>query len=271
MQSYPLFAAPPAVLPALRWTGYDACSTASNHSVDQGFAGVTRTLDLLDAAGLPHVGTARTRAESKKIVTFEVNGIRIAWLSATYGTNGMPVDADKPWSVRLIDVDAIKQEARRARAGGADAVIVALHWGDEYAHAPSAFQVDVAHRLTRSKDITLIYGHHAHVVQPIRKVNGTWVIYGLGNLVAGQRNTAPGVNDGLIAQVRLSRTGTGPVQVSRPGYRPTYIDEQATSPEVNGGFVVYDIRRALRDPNLDAGTRAELRASLARTRSVMDQ
>lgn len=262
-RSYPLFAAPPAIAGGLRWAGYDACSTASNHSVDQGFGGVTRTLDRLDEVGLTHTGTARTAEEATRIVTFDVNGIRIAWLSATFGTNGMPVDADRPWSVRLIDVADIIADARRARKAGADAVIVALHWGEEYVHAPSAFQVEVARRLTRSEDITFLYGHHAHVVQPIEKVNGTWVIYGLGNLLAGQGDTAPGVNDGLIAQVRLQLTAAGQVRVRRPTYRPTYIDERA-------GFRVYDIRRALADPRLDSSTRAELRASLARTRAVLD-
>jgi poly-gamma-glutamate synthesis protein (capsule biosynthesis protein) len=177
----------------------------------------------------------------------------------------MPVDADKPWSVDLIDVPRILREARRARAAGADAVLVALHWGDEYSHAPSAYQRDVADRLTRSPDVTLVYGHHAHVVQPIRRVNGTWVIYGLGNLLAGQRNTAPGVNDGVVGLVTLRQRGSGPVRVLPPTYRPTYIDES----DPRGEFRVYDVRRALADPRLDAQTRAELRASLARTDAVM--
>ena len=221
---------------------------------------------MLDAEALPHSGTARTRKEASATTVLEVGGLRLAWLSYTYGTNGMPVDDDKPWSVRLIDVPRILQDARRATAQGADAVLVALHWGDEYSHQPSAYQLDVADRLTRSPDITLVYGHHAHVVQPIRRVNGTWVVYGLGNLLAGQRNTAPGVNDGIIGLVTLQRRGTGPVRVLSPTYRPTYIDESDT----NGEFTVYDVRRALADQGrLDPGTRAELRASLARTQAVL--
>ncbi len=264
-QSYPLFAAPPALVPALKWVGYDGCSTASNHSVDQGFPGVARTLDTLDAAGLVHAGTARTARESARVTGFRVNGMDIAWLSYTYGTNGMPVDADKPWSVNLVDVPRVLRDARRARAAGADAVLVALHWGDEYSHAPSAYQRDVAERLTRSEAITLLYGHHAHVVQPIERVNGTWVMFGLGNLLAGQSTTAPGVSDGLIGLVTLRQRGSGPVRVARPTYRPTYIDES----DARGEFKVYDVRRALADADTDARTRAELRASLARTRAAI--
>ena len=270
--SYPLFSAPPQVAGALRWAGYDGCSTASNHSVDQGFGGVARTLDALDASGLAHTGTARTRAEASRVVLLRRDGLSIGWVAATYGTNGMPVDADKPWSVNLIDVPEILRDARRARAAGADAVVVSLHWGEEYAHQPSAFQLDVADRLTRSGVVTLVAGHHAHVVQPIRRVNGTWVVFGLGNLLAGQGTTAPGVNDGMVVEVTLRQRsgpdGWGPVRVLPPRAFPTHID--ATGP---AGFLVHDVERALDGQSvtgrLDAATRAELRASLASTRAVL--
>lgn len=262
--SYPLFSAPPQVAAALAWVGYDGCSTASNHSVDQGFAGVGRTLAELDRVGLTHTGTARSRAEAGRIGTFDVHGIEIAWLSYTYGTNGMPVDADNPWSVNLIAAERIERDARRARAAGAEAVLVALHWGDEYSHTPSAFQRDLADRLSRDPDITAIYGHHAHVVQPIERVHGTWVVYGLGNLLAGQGTTAPGVNDGMVAILTLRQRGDRPVRVLRPAYHPTHIDP--TGPF--GEFRVYDVGRALAG-RVGPGARAELRASLAATRAVV--
>jgi poly-gamma-glutamate synthesis protein (capsule biosynthesis protein) len=223
--SYPLFSVPREVIRGLARTGYDACSTASNHSVDRGFPGVVRTIDALDRAGLAHTGTSRSRAAADDIVIFDVEGIRIGWLSYTYGTNGMPVD--KPWSVNLIDPARILRDARRARAQGADAVLVALHWGDEYSHVPSDFQVSLARRLTRSPAITLVYGHHAHVTQPIRKVNGKWVVYGLGNLLADQETVAPGVDDGLIAEVTLTRTGDSPVRVTRMATVNTHIQRDA--------------------------------------------
>lgn len=265
--SYPLFSAPPQVAAALRWTGYDGCSTASNHSVDQGLVGVARTLDTLDATGLRHAGTARTPAEDRRVVLLRRQGMTVAWLAATYGTNGMPVE--RAWSVDLIDVGALLRDARRARAAGADAVVVSLHWGTEYSHVPSAFQRDVAERLTRSGLVTLVYGHHAHVVQPIRRVNGTWVVFGLGNLLAGQRTVAPGVNDGMVVEVTLRQRrsgagGWGPVTVGRPRAFPTHIDEHGP----DGEFRVWDVTSAVRGP-LDPATRAELRTSAAVTRRVV--
>lgn len=258
-QSYPVFAAPPAVVSALVRTGYDGCSTASNHSVDQGFEGIGRTLADLDRAGLTHTGTARTPGEAARSTIITRSGIRIAWLSYTYGTNGIPVE--KPFSVDLIDPERILADAHRARTQDhADAVLVALHWGDEYAHSPSAYQLQIADRLTRSPDITMIYGHHAHVVQPIRMVNGRPLIFGLGNLLADQGTVAQGVTNGLIGMFTLVRRGDGPVRVEGVGYRATHIVRRG------GSIRVYDIPRALADPDLKPSLRAELLAARAETR-----
>lgn len=221
--SYPRFSAPPQLAEGLRATGYDGCSTASNHSVDQGTPGVIRTLDTLDEAGIAHVGTARSRKEARRPLLVRVNDITVAWLSYTYGTNGLPVDAERPWSVNLIDPERIVADARRARRAGADAVLVALHWGTEYVTEPTPDQRRLAEQLTRSRAITLVYGHHAHVVQPIEKVNGTWVVYGLGNLLADQGTVAAGVNEGLMVEFVLRRRADGRVVAGRPEPIPTRI------------------------------------------------
>ena len=220
---YPLFAAPPAILPALRWAGYDACTTASNHSLDSGFEGLTRTLRYLQAAGLEHAGTAATRRESRRPVLVEAGDVTVGLISATYGTNGLPLPAGKPWSVPLIDVEDIRRSAARARQAGADVVLVALHWGLEYQHSPTAEQVAIARRLTRTADVDLIYGHHAHVVQPYDKVNGTWVVYGLGNAVAQQSTSVEGVYDGVTCRVTFSERADGSFEVSRLEYLPTMV------------------------------------------------
>jgi poly-gamma-glutamate synthesis protein (capsule biosynthesis protein) len=219
---YPRFSTPREVAAALRWAGYDGCSTGSNHSVDQGAAGVVRTLRVLDRAGLRHAGTARSPAQAHRAVVFDVGGVRIGWLEYTWGTNGLPV-ADTV-SVNLVDPGRILRDARRARQRGAEAVLVGLHWGEEYQRAPSAGQLDLARRLARNPDITLVYGHHAHVVQPIRRLHGTWVLFGLGNLLADQATVAPGVDHGLIGLVTLTRDADGTVRVTQVASVPTTID-----------------------------------------------
>ncbi|MGI8994158.1 MAG: CapA family protein [Nocardioidaceae bacterium] len=221
--SYPVFSVPPAIVPALRWVGYDACTTASNHSIDQGFDGLTRTLDYLDAAGIEHAGTAATRRASRNPLVMDVNGVGVGIVSATYGTNGIPLPSDQPWSVPLIDIATIKRKAARARIEGADIVMVALHWGLEYMHDPTDEQVAVADQLTRSPDIDFVYGHHAHVVQPYAKVNGKWVVYGLGNMVAEQVTSVEGVYDGNTCRVTFRERPDGSFRVQKLEYIPTMI------------------------------------------------
>jgi poly-gamma-glutamate synthesis protein (capsule biosynthesis protein) len=265
--SYPVFSVPPQTLAGVEAAGFDVCTTASNHSVDQGFEGVRRTLAELDRQGLEHTGTARSKRERDRLLHVDVEGIDVALLSYAYGTNGMPVDADKPWSVNLIDVAAIRQDARRARDEGADAVLVALHWGDEYQHEPSAYQLDVADAVTRIRDVDLVFGHHAHVVQPVRRVNGTWVAFGMGNFVAQQSTDVEGVYEGMIARFTLQpRAPGGGVDVRWAGYSPTYISRyDSAAPDMR----VYDIGAALRDPSLSPALKAEMRAARDRVRAVV--
>ncbi|WP_443076741.1 CapA family protein [Streptomyces sp. TRM 70361] len=186
---YPLFRSPPELARALRATGYDSCSTASNHSLDDGFDGVRRTLDALDAAGVRHSGTARSAAEAARPARLEAGGAEIAHLSYTYGTNGIPLPEDRPWAVGMLEADKVIADARAARRAGADVVLVSVHWGTEWQQAPDAEQNRLAKELTAArtggrKDIDLVIGTHNHVPQPYEKVNGTWVVYGLGDQVA---------------------------------------------------------------------------------------
>ncbi|HET6635313.1 MAG TPA: CapA family protein [Streptomyces sp.] len=188
---YPAFKTPPDVAAAIKATGYDSCSTASNHTLDAGADGIRRTLSAMDRAGLKHVGSARSKEERARFAMMEAGGAKIAQLSYTYGTNGIPVPQDRPWSVNMIDPQQIIADARAARRAGADVVVVSTHWGTEYQQAPDEQQLSVAKQLTRSRsdgrrDIDLVIGTHAHVPQPYEKVNGTWVVYGMGDLLAGR-------------------------------------------------------------------------------------
>jgi poly-gamma-glutamate synthesis protein (capsule biosynthesis protein) len=120
----------------------------------------------------------------------------------------------------MAKASKIVRDARRARARGADAVIVNLHWGTEYQHPPSALQRSLASKLTRSKYITAVVGQHVHVVQPIRWMHGKPVVFGEGNLLSGQ--VKPGTRDGLIAFVDLRAFSSG-VRAVRVRYLPTYV------------------------------------------------
>ncbi|MGR4883851.1 CapA family protein [Streptomyces sp. LARHCF249] len=187
---YPLFKAPHQLADALKDTGYDSCSTASNHTLDDGAEGLARTLEHLDRVGIRHVGSGRSAEEGKAPALMSAGGAKVAQLAYTYGTNGIPLPEGEPWAVNLIDEDRILADARAARAGGANVVVLSVHWGTEWQTAPDEQQRELAQALTASRgadglpDIDLVIGTHNHVPQPYEKINGTWVVFGMGDQVA---------------------------------------------------------------------------------------
>ncbi|MET9758837.1 CapA family protein [Streptomyces sp. NPDC006372] len=219
---YPSFKSPPEVARALAVTGYDGCSTASNHTLDDGAAGIHRTLDAMDRAGLRHAGSARAEKEANTVTMLQAGSAKIAHLAYTYDTNGLPLPAGQPWAVNLIDETKILADARAARRAGADVVVVSLHWGTEWQDAPDEWQLTLARSLTAARtagrpDIDLILGTHAHVPQAYEKVNGTWVVYCMGDQIAGEMTNHQGAKDPRGNQSSLGRFTFAPP--ARPGGR----------------------------------------------------
>ena len=219
---YPRFSSPPELAHAIRWAGFDACSTASNHSVDRGAYGIATTRRALGRQGVRHTGSSSTERQRRKLLLLRAGGARIAFLAYTQHTNGLPLP--HAWSVNLAGAGPIVRAARRARRAGADAVIVNLHWGTEYQHAPDPFQDALARALARSGAITAVVGQHAHVVQPIRRIDGMPVVFGEGNLLSNQTPAccAPGSQDGMLVQLRL-RVASGRAGVTEIRYVPTWV------------------------------------------------
>lgn len=197
---YPAFQSPPEVADGLKDAGYDGCSTASNHTLDGGAAGLKRTLDKFDRAGLKHAGSARTAAEAGTVTMYTAGSAKVAHLAYTYDTNGYPMPDGQPWAVNLMEEEKIVADARAARKAGADVVLVSLHWGTEWETEPDEKQLSLGKALTASQtggrpDVDLIMGTHAHIPQAYEKVNGTWIIYGMGDQVAGEMFNHTGARD----------------------------------------------------------------------------
>ncbi|MEU9063312.1 CapA family protein [Streptomyces sp. NPDC048430] len=223
---YPSFKSPPEVATALRATGFDSCSTASNHTLDDGAQGIGRTLDALDRADVAHAGSARSAEEAARPTMLRAgkgkNAAKVAHLAYTYGTNDIPLPAGQPWAVNLIDKDRIVADARAAREAGADVVVVSLHWGTEWQDDPDGVQLGLGRELTASgtgerPDIDLILGTHAHVPQAYEKVNGTWIVYGMGDQVAGAMVNHEGVQDPRANESSMGRFTFEPP--AKPGQR----------------------------------------------------
>ena len=200
---------------ALKQTGYDLCTTASNHSFDGGAAGVDRTLNALEKAGLRHAGTARSRQGAEAPTIGAVNSVKIASLSFTFGFNGLPYPNGQTWRAGKLDAATIIRKAKEARDHGAEIVVVSCHWGTEYSKQVNDQQRELAPKLIADSNIDLVIGHHVHVVQPIEQLNGKWVAYGLGNLVAAHREPNSSKAEGLLTASHSSaKTTAGPP--SRP-------------------------------------------------------
>jgi poly-gamma-glutamate synthesis protein (capsule biosynthesis protein) len=234
-RGYPSFAVQPEIIRALAGAGYDECSTSSNHSLDDGTAGLARTLDDLDAAGIGHAGTYRTEAESRTPRILDVHGIKVAHIAATYGLNGGGLPGDRAWEVNIApvpDVSVLLAAAARAKAAGAQVVIASLHCCIEYQHDPTAAQVAAVHVLVASPDIDLVIGHHAHVVQPFEQVEGKWVAYGLGNFVAEMAKEGDPYDE-VAARFTFTRGADGRFTVTKAEAIPLHLDVGAGSVRVD--------------------------------------
>ncbi|WP_299165111.1 CapA family protein [uncultured Arthrobacter sp.] len=204
---FPAFNAPPQIADAVADLGYDACTTASNHTLDAGTAGLNRTLDTLDKAGLEHTGSYRTPEEAAEPLIVNTGEARIAVITGTYALNGIVPEFG--WQVDQLDPAAMIAKADKARGAGADVVLAAVHAGDEYADYANAQQQEVAHALVDSGRFDLVYGHHSHSVLPIEKYNGVWIVYGLGNTIAAHLTPNIRNTEGLLVEVSFEQNDDG--------------------------------------------------------------
>ena len=201
---YPMFSAPDAFAEDLKKVGFDILVTANNHTVDKGRKGLERTLSILDSLNILHTGSFRDQQQhdSTTPLMIEAKGVKIALLSYTYGTNGIPVP--KPNVVNLIDHVQMEKDIVKARSLGAQIIIPIIHWGVEYQTYEHPSQVKTAEFLA-SKGVDAIIGMHPHVVQPIKYVKSNRdsipVAYSLGNAVANMRDRYK--DGGLLIQLTI--------------------------------------------------------------------
>ncbi len=236
---YPMFNTPDAMADALAGAGFDLICTANNHSLDTGEKGVYRTLEVLESRGLKTFGTARSQSERDRPLFVEADGIHLAFLAYTYGTNGIPLPQGKDFIVNLIDEDLMEQDIQRARAAGADLVLVYMHWGQEYQTQHSEQQEKWA-RVLAEAGADAVIGSHPHVVQPAQwiTVDGedgsdrqVPVVYSLGNFVSNQHQTGGiptgDVQYGMLLRLHLEKDmKSGEAEVAEADYLLSYVQRE---------------------------------------------
>lgn len=222
--SFPCFNTPDSFLDAVKDAGFDLLTTANNHSMDTGQAGVIRTLDKLDEYGIKHFGTYRSQQERDTILYQDVNGIRFAFLSYTYGTNGIPVP--EKYLVNLIDDDVMLSDIKKARQN-ADVVVVMPHMGNEYETYPKDIFVKWADMMfAAGADIVL--ASHPHVLQKMeyRKLDhgdgqrDGFIIYSLGNFISSQ--TTPPRNASIVLHLTVEQIADEAPSVKEVSFVPIW-------------------------------------------------
>ncbi len=227
--NYPTFNSPDALAYSLSNIGIDILSTAGNHALDKGFSGLSRTIDVLNDAGISSVGTYKSEEERNTILFKEINDLKVAFLSYTYGTNGIPVPSDKPYSVNLIDKNLILKDIESAKSQSADVIIASMHWGTEYSTSANDEQIDLRDFLFEN-GVHIIFGNHPHVVQPMEKVtlsheDGTttehFVSYALGNFICDQNYT--NTRNSAILSLEITKKSSGEILIDTVEYTPIYM------------------------------------------------
>jgi poly-gamma-glutamate capsule biosynthesis protein CapA/YwtB (metallophosphatase superfamily) len=231
------FNAPREIATALKNAGFDGCDTASNHTYDRGLAGVRATLDVLDAAGLRHAGSSRDQAEADNPPIYDVQGVKVGQLAFSYtilneGGPSQNVPKDAPWLEAMLwpklGIAGVLAQAHRLKERGAEYVVVSMHWGSQYVHQPTKDQRDYARAMLESPDVDLVLGDHVHVVQPCEKINGKYVIYGMGNFLSNQSPTQDATlvkdnQDGSIVSFTVEERSPGTFATTRMQFTPTWV------------------------------------------------
>ncbi|MDR1642847.1 MAG: CapA family protein [Clostridiales bacterium] len=221
---YPRFNTPDAYAEALAGIGFDFFSTANNHSNDKGEAGILRTIKTLDSIGIKHTGTFASPEERDTISILEANTMRIALLSYTYGTNGLPLVKGHDYTVNLLDKALVEKDIKRAKEQNPDFIIVIPHMGVEYAEAPNAQTTDmVSFMLNAGADV--VAASHPHVLQKagFQKASDgrtCFAAFSLGNFISSQR-TIPR-DTGVILTLYLEKVNDEKAEITRASIIPTW-------------------------------------------------
>lgn len=220
---YPCFNSPTAVAETVIDLGVDVVNVAHNHMLD---SGDTRYLencnDVFESAGVEVIGYYPDDQSTNNITIIERKGIKVAFLSYTYGTNGIKLPSNSSFVIPTFEEKLIKKQVALAKQI-ADVTIVSCHWGYEDTYYANSEQKKYA-ALFCELGVDVVLGMHPHVIQSMEWMtsesgNKTLVIYSLGNFVSGM---VAGKNmlAGMFALDIRKDAETGAVSIESPLFIP---------------------------------------------------
>lgn len=229
LSGYPTFNSPQEFGDYMYGKGFNLISTANNHCLDKGFAGVQSSREFWNSKeNLLMSGTNATEEEYNAIPSMEVNGVKIAFLAYCENTNG--INPDYAWEVNYFPghEDEMMEKIRKAKEEN-DVVIVSMHWGTEYSHEVNDTQYTLADEITKA-GADIVVGNHPHVIQPFQMVNGKPVFYAMGNLISTQLDQENLV--GICAGLDIVVDSDGNVRTENIKADFTYTTMEGTYPDL---------------------------------------
>ena len=240
ISGYPSFNAPYELGDALWEAGFDVILHATNHTLDKGKRGLMNCMTFWQEnyPQLAVLGIHDSEEDQQEIYVYEQEGIRIAILNYTYGTNGVALPEDMPFAVDLLDQKRVTADLEKAQEL-ADFVIVCPHWGTEYRLEETSNQKKWA-QLFADNGADLVLGTHPHVIEPVKWVDETLVYYSLGNFVNWTASKGEGVANRMVG-------GMATVTIGLDENGEVIIKDYAVEPLVchlekgYGGVTVYPL------------------------------
>ncbi|MCF6464648.1 capsule biosynthesis protein CapA [Clostridium sp. Cult2] len=228
---FPRFNSPEETLEAIKYAGFDILTTTNNHALDQGKNGLINTIKIIEKEGMKNIGTYKE--PNNTILITEINGIKIALLSYSYGFNGLEhtlSEEDFSFMVNKIDEDIIKEDIEKAKTLESDVVVAFIHWGNEYQKEPSEYQVELGRKMVEW-GANIIFGSHPHVIQKSEIISyggkDNFIIYSMGNFLSNQRkeNTSNQyTEDGTMVKIQLEKDlSRGETHIKDIAYIPTWV------------------------------------------------
>ena len=244
----------------MKKTGFDVLSTANNHCMDKGYKGLESTIAYLDEADIAHTGTYTSEESQKTILIKNVKGIKIAFISFTYGTNGISVPSDKKYSVNFLDEETMNSQINLAKSENPDIICALVHWGNEYQTNPNSNQKQISEYLINN-GVNLIIGNHPHVPQPMVLTKNSsnedvFIAYSLGNFMADQNKKY--TRDSLILNLSITKDSSDNIIINNYDYVPIYIYKNTSL--TTKKFSILDINSVIE--SYDAGYDTSIGSSM---------
>ena len=242
---YPKFSSPNSLGNAIKNAGINYLVMSNNHVYDRDKAGFENTIRVVDSLGLKRTGTFYDYADKKKNhpMIIEKEGFKIALFNYGYGVNDNFYEV--PNMINFLDKDSIKNDLQTATTKNYDAIIVMMHWGEEYERQPDSLQLDLTNFcLENGADILI--GSHSHVINRMEhysyksnKVEEKEVLvaYSLGNFVSnyGKWRYCDG---GTMVKFTLTKEKNKKLKIENPEYQLIWVYRPIKSGKLRYHYVL---------------------------------